>query len=162
MTLLAQICRKRKLEFEIQKTNVGIRISIFKIPCVPSDKMDNLEVLGPNLRKNGFWGQNLKNLSLDSESASLRYLVRQFSDKTDNFEFWGDFGVGISKIQVWIQNKHLHVCHFSVKMDNFYFFGLNLGKLPNYVQYFGSNIVEGVAESWMEADISWVELGARF
>ena len=40
------------------------------------------------------------------------------------------------------------------------------------MQYFGSNIVEGVAESWMEAEMSWVEvdgagwswveLGARF
>ena len=38
------------------------------------------------------------------------------------------------------------------------FFGLNLGKLPNYMQYFGSNIVEGVAESWVEAEISWVEV----
>ena len=31
-------------------------------------------------------------------------------------------------------------------------------KLPNYVQYFGSNIVEGVAESWVEAEMSWVEV----
>ena len=38
------------------------------------------------------------------------------------------------------------------------FFGLNLGKLPNYVQYFGSNIVEGVAERWVEAQMSWVEV----
>ena len=30
-------------------------------------------------------------------------------------------------------------------------FGLNLGKLPNYVQHFGSHNVEGVAESWVEA-----------
>ena len=48
---------------------------------------------------------------------------------------------------------------FSDKTDNFEFFGLNLGKLPNYVQYFGSNIVEGVAESWVEVDgagWSWV------
>ena len=37
-------------------------------------------------------------------------------------------------------------------MDNFELFGLNLGKLPNYVQYFGSNIVEDVAESWVEVD----------
>ena len=50
-----------------------------------------------------------------------------------------------------------HVCQVSVKKDNFYFFGLNLGKLPNYVQYFGSNIVEGVAESWVETEMSWVE-----
>ena len=83
-----------------------------------SDKTGNFEFLGPNFPKNRFWGQNFKNLSLDSESASLRYYVHQFSDKTDNFEF----------------------------------FGLNLGKLPNYVQYFGSNIVEDVAESWLEVD----------
>ena len=51
---------------------------------------------------------------------------------------------------------------FSVKMDNFEFFVQNLGKLPNYVGYFGCNIVEGVAENWVEAEISWVELGARF
>ena len=82
-----------------------------------SDKTDNFEFLGLNLPKNGFWGLNFKNLSLDSESAPSIY----------------------------------HVCQFSVKMDNVYFFGLNLGKLPNYVQYFGSNIVEGVAESWVEA-----------
>ena len=43
-------------------------------------------------------------------------------------------------------------------MDNFYVSGLKLGKLSNYVQYFGSNIVEGVAESWVEAEISWVEV----
>ena len=43
-------------------------------------------------------------------------------------------------------------------MDNIWFFDLNLGKLPNYVQYFGSNIVEGVAESWVEAEMSWVEV----
>ena len=51
------------------------------------------------------------------------------------------------------------VSQFSVKMDNFDFFGLNLGKLFNYVQYFGSNNVEGVAESWVEAEMNWVEFG---
>ena len=35
LTFLVQICPKRKLGFEIQKTNVGIRISILEIPCVP-------------------------------------------------------------------------------------------------------------------------------
>ena len=54
-----------------------------------SDKMDNFEFVGPNLPKNGFWGQNFKNLSLYLESASLRYYVHQFSSKTDNFEFLG-------------------------------------------------------------------------
>ena len=35
MTFLAQICPIRKLGFEIQITNVGIRIRIFETPCVP-------------------------------------------------------------------------------------------------------------------------------
>ena len=51
-----------------------------------------------------------------------------------------------------------HACQFSIKMDNFEFFGLNLGKLPNYVQYFGSNNTEGVAKSRVEAEMSWVEV----
>ena len=61
------------------------------------------------------------------------------------------------------------MCQLSVKMDNFEFFSLKLGKSPNYVQQFGSNNAEGVAESWLEAEMSWVEveiskveLGARF
>ena len=90
-----------------------------------SDKTDNFEFLDPNLPKNGFWGRNFKNLSLDLEAAAPIY----------------------------------RVCPFSVKIDNFYFFGLNLRKLPNYVQYFGSNIIEGVTESWVEAKMSWVEVG---
>ena len=45
---------------------------------------------------------------------------------------------------------------FSVKMNNFEFFGRNLEKLPNYVRYFGSNSVEGVAKSWTETEISRV------
>ena len=38
-------------------------------------------------------------------------------------------------------------------LDNFEFFTLNLGKLPNYTQYFGSSNVEGVAESWVEVEL---------
>ena len=82
--------------------------------------MNNFEFLGPNLEKIKFWGRNFKNLTQDSESASLRYYVHQYL----------------------------------VKMDNIKFFGLNLCRLPNYVQYFGSNIVESVAESWLETDMS--------
>ena len=37
-------------------------------------------------------------------------------------------------------------------MDNIWFLDINLGRLSNYVQYFGSNIVEGVAESSVEVD----------
>ena len=50
------------------------------------------------------------------------------------------------------------MCQFLVKMDKFEFFGLNLGKLLNYVRYFGSNNIEGVAEKWVEAKMSCVEV----
>ena len=50
------------------------------------------------------------------------------------------------------------MCQFSVKTDNFELFGLNLGKLPNYMQYFRSNDVDRVAKSWVRAEISWVEV----
>ena len=40
-----------------------------------------------------------------------------------------------------------HVCQFSVKMDNIWFFDLDLRKLPNYVQCF-----EGSPENWVEVD----------
>ena len=110
-----------------------------------------------------------------------RYHVCQFSGKTDNFDF---FGPNLTKNEFWgwiFKNlspdsesslPKYHVYWFSGKTDKFEFFALNLGKLPNYVQYFGSHNVEGVAESWVEAEMSWVELvgdgwrwielGARF
>ena len=43
-------------------------------------------------------------------------------------------------------------------MGNFEFFGPTFGKLPDYVRYFGSNNVEGVADSWVEVQMSWVEV----
>ena len=64
------------------------------------------------------------------------------------------FGFGINTSNI--------PCQFSVKMDNVWFFGLNLAKLPSYAQYFGSNIVEGVAESWVETEMSWVEVEQPF
>ena len=50
-----------------------------------SGKTDNIEFLGPNFLKNGFWGRNFKNLSLDLQSAPPKYHVCYFSVKMDNF-----------------------------------------------------------------------------
>ena len=91
----------------------------------------------------------------------------QFSVNMDNFDF---FDPNLPKNGFWGRNvKNLSpnsesapprylVNHFSIKTDNFEFFGRNLRKLPNYVQYFSSNNIEGVAESWVEAEMSWVEV----
>ena len=107
---------------------------------------------------------------LELESASLRYHVGQFSDKADNFDFLGPnlpkngfFSQNFKNLSLDLESAppRYRVSQFSVKMDNFELFGLNLGKLPNYVQYFGSNIVEGVPESWVEVDgtgWSWMEV----
>ena len=132
-----------------------------------SDKTNIFEFLTPNLPKNRFSCWNFKNLSLDSESASLRYYVHQFSGKIDNFKF---LGPNFPKNGFWGRNFKVpsldsestppiyHVCKSSVKMDNFWFFDLNLGKLSNYMQYFGLNIVESVAENSVEPEMSWVEV----
>ena len=69
-----------------------------------------------------------------------------------------DFEVGSLSLDLESTPPIYHMCQFLVKIVNFYFFALNLGKLPNYVQHFGSKIVDGVAESWGEAEMSWLEV----
>ena len=119
-----------------------------------------------------FWGEKFENVTPDSESAPPKYHVYQFWSKTEtaltfrpkfarkwilSLEFWkckSGFRFSISKIPLY---------QFSVKMDRFEFFDLHVGKLPNYVRYFGSNNVQSVAENWVEAKMSWVELdGGRW
>ena len=91
---------KEEIRIEIHKTNVEITINTFRYQVYQfSDKTDNFEFFGPNLPKNEFWGQNFKNLRLDSESPSLRCCVHQFSDKKDNFEFLDP--------KIWMWNQHL-------------------------------------------------------
>ena len=86
-----------------------------------------------------------------------------FQAKQTTLNFWAqicpkmDFGFFICLDSESAPPRY-HVSQLSVKMDNFKFFGLNLGKLPNYMRYFGSNIVEGVTESLVEVDMSWVEV----
>ena len=59
----AKIYPKLDLGLEIQKTNVGIRISILRIPyvCEFSGKTNNFDFFYPNLPKNGFRAGNLEN-----------------------------------------------------------------------------------------------------
>ena len=107
--------------------------------CQFSGKTNNLDFFGTNLPKNEFCRQNFEILSPDSESGR-------------NFKILSPDSESAAPIY--------HVCQFLGKTDNSEFFGLNLGKLPNYGPYFGSYNVEGVAESWVEAEMSRVELDA--
>ena len=85
LTILAQICSKTNLGLEIQKTNVGIRISIFKnIMCANfQEKQETLIILTQ--------GWILESVFQKSKSGFRRapstYHVCQFSVKIHNFKF---------------------------------------------------------------------------
>ena len=71
-----------------------------------------------------------------------------------------DLGLEIQKTNARIRISILEipgVPNFS-QNGQIWVFGLNLGKLPNHMQYFGSNNVEGVAVSWVEAKMKWMEV----
>ena len=96
--------------------------------------------------------------NFQAKRTTLTFLT-QFFPKN---EFWGPNFKSLSAYSKSAPLKD-HRCQFSVKMDSIQFFDLNFGKLPNYVPYFGSNNVEGVTESYVEAEMSWVEeVGAWF
>ena len=97
-----------------------------------SDKGNNFDFLDPNSPKIELWGRNLKHLTLDLESAPLRYYVHQFSEKRDTFEL---LGLNFHKNGFWARNfKNLsldwksttsryHRHQFSSKTNNFKFLG---------------------------------------
>ena len=129
LTFWAQICLKMDFRVKISKTYVWTRNQHpWDTMCTNFQRKQRTLNFGPKLPKNGFWGRNFKNLNLDSESASLRHYVHQFSDKTDNFQF---LGPNLPKSEFQGRNfKNLsldsesappvyHVCQFSIKMDNF-------------------------------------------
>ena len=130
-------------------------------------KRTTLTFLAQIFPKMDFCSRNIKNLSPESESVSPRHYVCQFSGKTDNFNFFSpnlpkkEFRgrkFKILSLESESAPPRYHVCQFSGKTDNFEIFSLNLGKLPNYVRYFRSYNVDGVPESCVWPEMSWVEV----
>ena len=128
LTLLAQICPKRKLRFEIQETNVGIRISIFEIPCIPIFRQNRrLRVFGPKFAQKWIFGSKFQKSKFGLEISILEILCAPIFRQNGNFEF---LGPNLPKNEFWGQSfKNLslnsqsappkyHLCRFSVKMDN--------------------------------------------
>ena len=92
LNIWAQICLKLDFGVEIPKTKSGFGITILEI-CAPILKQNKqLQILGPNLPKNGCWGWNFKNLILDSESAPPLYRVLTFSQNGQHLVFRPKFG----------------------------------------------------------------------
>ena len=63
------------------------------------------------------WGQNFKNVGVDSESAFLRYYVLQFSNKTDNVEFLGpnlpkngSWGHNFKNLSLYLESASIRCC----------------------------------------------------
>ena len=94
LTFLVQICPKRKLGFEIQKTNVGIRISILEIPCVPIFRQNGqLWLFGPKFAQKWILGSEFqKSKSGFGISTSNIPCVPIFSQNGQLWIFWPKFG----------------------------------------------------------------------
>ena len=129
LTFLAQICPKRKLAFWIQKTNVGRRISILEISCVPMFRQNRqIWIFGPKFNQKLILRSKFQKSKSGFGIRILEMLCAPTSRQTDNFEFLAS---NLPKLTCWGQNfRNLsldlestppiyHVCQFSVKMDNF-------------------------------------------
>ena len=109
-----QICPKIDLGLETEKANVGIRISIVEMLCVPI------------FRQNGhFW--------LFRSKFAQKWILGSGFQKSRS-----RFGISTSKI----------ICVPPIFSLNGQLFGLDLGKLSNYMRYFGSNNVERAGGGW--------------
>ena len=93
-------------------------------------------------------------------------MCTNFQTKRTNLNFWAqicpkiDVGVRFQKSNSGFGFKTSIISYVPIFSQNrqHLVFDLNLGKLSSYVQYFGWNILEGVAESWVEVEMSWVEV----
>ena len=165
LTFLAQIWPKRKLGFEIQETNVGIRISILKIPCVPIFRQNGqLWVFGPKFAQKWILGSKFEKSKSGFRISILEIpytpIFRQ------NEQLW----IFVPKFaQKWILGSEFqksksgfgidskcHGCQFSVKMDNI-IFRRKFGEIAQLCAIFWFKYYWG-GWSWVEVEMSWVEL----
>ena len=142
--------------FEIQKTNLGIRIRILKITSMPIFRQNGqIWLFGPNLPKKKLeleihrtnvdiqiYPKRKLGFEIQKTNVAIRISILEMpyvpsSDKTDNFDF---LGPNLPQNEFWCQNfKNLslvlksaslryYVHQFSSKTNNFDFLGPNLLK----------------------------------
>ena len=147
-------------ELEIQKTNVGIRINIFEILCVPiviqnwqfwlfQRKFPKKWILGLE-----FWktksgcriSSKISCVPIFRQNGQLLLFCPKFAQKRILGSEFGN-----SKPGFGISTSYIPWGPILRQNEQFWIFGLNFGKLLNYVWYFGSYNVERVKENWVEA-----------
>ena len=94
LTFLAQICPKRKLGFEIQITNVGIRISILETPCVPIFRQNGqLWIFVPKFAQKWILGSKFQKSKSGFGISILEILCAPiFRQNGQLWIFWPKFG----------------------------------------------------------------------
>ena len=144
LTFLTKICPKMNFRVEIQKTNVGIKISILEILYVPTFRQNGqLWLFGLKFAQKWILGSDFQRIDVGIRISTLEIpcepIFRQngqlwlFGPKFAQKWFWGRKFKNLS-LDLESAPPRYHLSHFSVKIDNFEFFGLYLGNLPNYVQ----------------------------
>ena len=111
MTFLAQICPIRKLGFEIKNTNVGIRISILNISCVPIFRQNRqLCVFGPKFAQKWILGPEFhKSKSRFGISTYKIPCVPIFSQNGRLLIFWPKYGE-IAQVRAIFWSKYCWGC----------------------------------------------------
>ena len=179
---MAQICPKRKLEFEIQKTNVGIRISIFEIPCVPIFRQNGqLWLFGPKFAQKWILGSKFQKSKSGFGISILEILCAPIFRQNGQLWIFGPkfaqkwilgsefqksksgFRINTSKIPygpIFSQNEQLLI------------FWPKFGEIAQLLAIFwfkycwgccrglsgGWNELRGGEWSWVEVEMNWVEV----
>ena len=139
LTFLVQICPKRKLGFEIQKSNVGIRIIILEIPCVPIFRQNGqLWIFEPKFAQKWIWGAEFQKSKCGfGINTSNIPCVQNFSQNGQLLIILPKFGE-IPQLRPIFWFKYCWGCC------------RELGG--------GWNELVGAGWSWMEVEMSWVEV----
>ena len=126
------------LGFKIQKTNLGIRIRILKIPSVPIFWQNGqIWLFWPTFDQKLIFSSKLKKANVEIRVTILEIpRMPTFRQKKQLWFFWSKFaqkGIWSWKfIKLMFEGEpassRYHVCQFSVKTDNFDLFGPNLPK----------------------------------
>ena len=129
LTFLAQICPKRTLGFEIQKTNVGIKISMLEMSCVPIFRQNgHLWLFGPKFGQKWILGSKFQKSKSGFRISILETLCAPIFRQNGQLWIFGPRFAHKWILESNFENLSLDlksippvylVCQFSVKMGNF-------------------------------------------